>query len=194
MVVDRLIITTSPDPFTRGLDYLYGVRSLALTPEMVSLMDDLHERMSVCIWIGDHIDRVNSQLHAYLQRCHDCFHVWEQRSIQIFAAPLVQSFGIDGLCNLQTDPITLLIDVGRVVPDDWLRLVAHEYAHAHVGFPGHHPQFERSLAHLCLGLEIPPPLGQPHCKDWLRSYPDCVSTQNPLSLWRGEGINQRSLN
>jgi len=74
-----------------------------------------------------------------------------------------------------------------VVPDDWLRLVAHEYAHAHTGSPGHRVEFERSLTHLCLGLAIPPPPDQSDAKDWLRFYPDCVPTQNPLAFWRGEG-------
>jgi hypothetical protein len=54
---------------------------------------------------------------------------------QIFAAPLAQAFGLDALCNLQTDPISILIDVGRVMPEDWLLVVAHEYAHAHAGTP-----------------------------------------------------------
>lgn len=193
-MADPLIITTSTDPFTRGLDYLYGVRSLALVPEMVGLVEDLDHRTSICIWIGTHIDQVNRQLHGCLQQCHDCFHAWEQRPIQIFAAPLVRSFKIDGFCNLQTHPVTILIDAGRVVPADWLRLVAHEYAHAHAGSPGHHSQFERSLTHLCLGLDIALPLDRPQPEDWLRVSPDYVSTQDPLAFWRGEGGNGRSLN
>ncbi len=193
-MVRQLIVTTSTDPFTRGLDYLYGVRSLALVPEMVGLVEDLDHRTSICIWIGNHIDQVNSQLNGSLQQCHDCFHAWEQRPIQIFAAPLVESFKVDGFCNLKTDPVTILMDVGRVVPEDWLRLVAHEYAHAHAGSPGHHSQFERSLTHLCLGLQIPPPLDQGNQADWLRVSPAYVPTQDPLAFWRGEGENWRSLN
>jgi hypothetical protein len=185
------IVTTSTDPFTRGLDYLYGVRSLALVPEMVGVVDDLDHRTSICIWIGNHIDQVNSQLNVNLQMCHDCFHLQEQRLIQIFAAPLSPAFGMDGLCNLQINPVTILIDVGRVVPKDWIRLVAHEYAHAHGGSPGHHRRFERSLAHLCLGLQIPPPLDPPDCPDWLRFYPDCIATQDPLAFWRGQGSLER---
>jgi hypothetical protein len=184
--VGQLIITTSTDPFTRGLDYLYGVRSLALEADMVNLVYDLNQRIPICTWIGEHIDVVNAQLNAHLQTCHACFHPWEQRPIQIFAAPLAQSFGIDGLCNLQTSPITILIDVGRVVADNWLQLVAHEYAHAHVGFPGHHEQFARSLAHLCLGLAIALPLDRSNQEDGLRFYPDCLSTQDPLAFWQGK--------
>ena len=193
-LANSLIVTTSTDPFTRGLDYLYGVRSLALKPEMIDLIDQLDNRIPTCIWIGNHIEAVNRQLAGDLQTCHDCFHGWEQRPIQIFAAPLVQSFKIDGLCNLQTNPVTILIDVGRVLPKDWRRLVAHEYAHAHAGFPGHHSQFERSLAHLCLGLEIALPHHQPDQTDWLQFYPDYVPTQDPLAFWRGDGEDSRSLN
>ena len=156
-LTDSLIITTSADPFTRGLDYLYGVRGLALEPEMVNLVHDLDHRASVCTWINEHIAAVNLQLEAYLQACGDCFHPWEQPATQIFAVPLAQAFGVDGICNFQTHPMTLLVDVGRVHPQDWLLLVAHEYAHAHAGSPGHHAQFGRSLSHLCLGLGIAPP-------------------------------------
>jgi hypothetical protein len=158
---------------------------------MVDLVYDLERRIPICTWIGERIDAVNAHLCAHLQACHACFHPWEQRPLQIFAAPLAQSYGIDGLCNLQTNPITILIDVGRVVPEDWLRLVAHEYAHAHAGSPGHHQQFARSLAHLCLGLQIAPPLGQPHREDSLRFYPHCCSTQDPLAFWQG-GSERRS--
>jgi hypothetical protein len=190
----QVIITRSTDPFTRGLDYLYGLRSLAFIPEMVDLVDYLSDRQPICVWIGDHIDGVNTQLNAHLQTCHDCFHPWEQQLIQIFAAPLVQSFGIDGLCNLQTNPVTILIDVGRVIPEDWLRLVIHEYAHAHAGYPGHHSQFQRSLTHLCLGLDIPAPPDYDDREDRLRFYPNYGSTQDPLAFWRGERPVPRSLN
>lgn len=181
-----LIITASIDPFTRGLDYLYGVRSLALVPEIVDGVYDLEHRTPICTWIGRYIDAVNAQLNFYLQACHNCFHPWEQQSIQIFAAPFVQAFGIDGLCNLQTQPTTILIDVGRVVVEDWLLLVMHEYAHAQAGSSGHHQQFARSLTHLCLGLGIAPPAQQIELESYLQHYPNCRTTQEPLAFWRGE--------
>jgi hypothetical protein len=186
-LTDPLILTTSSDPLTRGLDYLYGVRRLALAPEMVSLVDERAIRNPICRWIGKHIEAVNTQLRLCLQACHGCFHSWEQPSIQIFAAPLAQVFGIDALCNFGTQPITILIDVGRVMPEDWLLLVIHEYAHAHVGSPGHHEQFAQSLTHLCLGLEIAPPFYQRGKEDTLRFYPNCPPTEDPLAFWRGEG-------
>ncbi|WP_052128342.1 hypothetical protein [Neosynechococcus sphagnicola] len=192
-MVDSLIITASKDPFTRGLDYLYGVRSLALDPEMVKQVHDLEHRSPICIWISEHIEAVNTYLQACLQACQNCFDPWEQPTLQIFATPLAQSFGVDGLCNLQTQPISILIDVGRVMPQDWLRVVVHEYAHAHAGSPGHHQQFAQSLGHLCLGLEIAPPFYQPGMEDSLRYYPSYLPTQDPLAFWRGEGEDWRSM-
>jgi hypothetical protein len=186
-LVDSLIITTSTDPVACGLDYLYGVRSLALTPEMVDLVYDLEHRTPVCIWISNHIEVVNAQLNDCLQACHDCFHAWEQPAVQIFAAPLAQSFGLDALCNFQTEPISILVDVGRVRPKDWLLLVAHEYAHAHAGIPGHHHQFARSLTHLCLGLDIASPSYQPGQEDSLRFYPGYPPVPDPLAFWQGNG-------
>jgi len=173
----------SSDPFARGLDYLYVMRGLALDPEMVDLMFDLNARSPICTWIGDRIDQVNSSLQQCLQACHRCFHLTDRPTVQIFAAPLAARFGIDGLCNLSTTPTTLLIDVGRVVPQDWLALVAHEYAHAHAGAPGHHSAFAHSLAHLCLGLAIAHP---PASENRLRVYPSYRSTSDPLAFWRGE--------
>ena len=79
-----------------------------------------------------------------------------------------------------------MIDVGRMLPQDWLLVVAHEYAHAHADVPGHHHQFAQSLAHLCLGLAIAPPLWQPSVEDNLRFYPTYSATQDPLAFWRGE--------
>lgn len=152
---------------------------------MVDRVYDLTNRVPICTWIGQHIEAVNSQLNAYVTACHACFHAWEQPPIQIFAAPLAQSFGIDALCNFQTHPLTILVDVGRVKPKDWLLLVVHEYAHAHAGSPGHHRQFARSLAHLCLGLKIIPPPAQPGIENSLRFYPYCCPTQDPLAFWQG---------
>ena len=180
----NLLVTTSADPFTRGLDYLYGARSLSLVPEMVDLVHDLEHRRPICVWIGHHIEAVNRTLAECLSACHACFHPWEQPQLQLFAVPLARSFGLDGFCNLKMEPLTILIDVGRVAPADWLLLVLHEYAHAHAGAPGHHEVFVRSLAHLCVGLGIAPP--EPLSHD-LQSYPPYRRTQDPLAFWRGDG-------
>lgn len=174
------------DPLKRGLDYLYQVRSLALEPDLITLVYNLEERIPVCLWIDRHIDWVNSQLQACLQACNDCFYPWQQPSIQIFAAPFSDPFGLDGLCNLHTSPITILIDVGRIVPQDWIALVAHEYAHAYLASPGHHFEFVQTLTHLCLGLGLDLPTVSPTAEDLWRSFPPCRRTTHPLDFWRGQ--------
>lgn len=175
----------SPDLLAWGLDYLYQMRTLAIEPDLISIVYDLEVRIPVCIGISHQIEGINSRLNTCLQACHDCFHPWQQQPMQIFAVPFSEAFGIDGLCNLQTDPITLLIDVGRVVPDDWLALVAHEYAHAYLGSPGHQADFGRILTHLCLGLGLHMPLDSlEQAIDW-HTLPFYQRTSHPLAFWLG---------
>ncbi len=161
------------------------VQRLALEPKMVDVMDNLRDRIPICTFIGNNIDRVNAQLNAYLQACHECFHPQDRKTMQIFAVPLAQSFGIDGLCNISTTPITIFVDVGRVIPQDWLCIVAHEYAHAHLGESGHSQKFASILSHLCLGLGLEPPSWKPGMEASLRSWPHCQSTRDPLAFWLG---------
>ncbi|WP_238993773.1 hypothetical protein [Calothrix sp. PCC 6303] len=184
------------DAFARGNEYLRVVQSYALEPGMVDIENSLwgyytrtlqSDQIKICTWIGNNISQVNAQLEEYLQACHECFHPQERHHIKIFGAPLAQSFGIDGLCNILSKPIIILIDVGRIAPEDWLSLVAHEYAHAHVGNAGHNQQFADVLHHLCLGLNLEPPTDdEMKIELKLRSWPYCRSTQNPLAFWMGE--------
>lgn len=180
------ILLIASDPFAQGLDYLYEMQRFAIDPALINLLDHSSDRIPVCTWIGHHITSVNAELTVCLQACHDCFHLWQQRPMQIFAVPLSPALRIDGFCNLQTDPITILIDVGRVVPDDWLALVVHEYAHAHAGSPGHHEDFVKILEHLCLGLGLEPPPAALSQQEILRSWPYCHPTKDPLAFWRGQ--------
>ena len=179
------IFTTSNDPLVRGLDYLYGLRRLAIVPDSIDVMHDSVHRIPVATWIGAHIDLINAELQVLLQACHDCFHPAAQPPIQIWAVPLAESYRICGLCNLQTTPISILVDLGRVVATDWLALVVHEYAHAHAGSPGHHPDFAASLLHLCRGLSIDLPPITPDREDRLRLSPPCQLTANSLAWWQG---------
>jgi hypothetical protein len=174
----------SVDPVHLGLDYLYQMRALAIDPELIDLVYDLKGRSAVCAWIGHHIRTVNAHLQQCLQACHACFHPWQQQSMQIFAVPFSERYGLDGLCNLHTHPITILVDVGRVESEDWLALVAHEYAHAHVGTGGHHAEFVAVLTHLGrgLGLVVPDPSAPESA--W-RTAPAYCRTSNPLAFWQG---------
>lgn len=180
------------DPGHYGLDYLYTMRSLALKPDMVNLLHQCSDRTKIYHWVGSHIDAINTRLNHLLQACHGCFHPWERPTLQIFAAPLSDTYQLEGICNLHTRPITLLIDVGRAAPEDWLALVAHEYAHARAAAPGHHHQFAQALAHLCLGLGYEALPWQPGIEVNLRAYPYTRALPDPLSFWRGEQADWRS--
>jgi hypothetical protein len=171
----------------RGYEYLDAVQHLALEPGMVDVEEQWRDR--VCTWIGDRIDVVNAKLNADLQACHDCFHPQERRQMQILATPLAGNYGIDGLCNIRVNPIVILIDVGRIPPDDWLSVVVHEYAHAHLAAPGHDQHFLKVISHLCLGLGLNwhLPLWEPGMDVLLRNWPHCDATTDPLAFWRGDG-------
>lgn len=185
-----MINSRSSDTYIRGFEYLQMVQGFALESRMVDVMENLRDNTIICNWIGQNIDSVNAQLNTYLQACHECFYPEERRNIQIFAVPLAQSLGIDGLCNIWMAPITILIDVGRMAPSDWLGLVAHEYAHAHLGSVGHNQEFANVLFHLCLGLGFPLPTWETETMEKnLRSWPYCQSMTDPLAFWRGDIVS-----
>lgn len=177
--------TISVIPFVRGYQYLTAVRQLALEPEMLDVTDDLRESERIYTWIGNHIDAINAELNAYLEACHGCFHPEQRRPMHILATPLATEYGIDGLCNIMVYPAVILIDVGRTAPQDWLSIVVHEYAHAHLGSPGHDWQFFNIISHLCLGLGLEPPRWKPDMEKYLRNWPHCASLANSLTFWMG---------
>lgn len=185
-LANTLIVTSSTDPFARGLDYLYGVRSLAPEPDMVDVMHNSVHRAPICQWIGQYIEQVNAALQVSLQACHRCISPSDRPLVKVLATPLAQSFQLDGLCNLQTTPITILIDVGRLAPEDWWLLVAHEYAHAYARCPGHHQVFTDALTRLCLGLGVVPPSGAASPETDLPFYPPYEALPDSLAFWRGE--------
>jgi hypothetical protein len=175
------------DAYTRGVEYLRVMQSFVLDPAMVDVMENLRDRMTICTWIGENIDVVNQALQCCLEACHECFYPEVRQTIRIFALPLAQSFGLDGFCNISTIPITILVDAGRVAPQNWLSIVAHEYAHAHLGSPGHCQDFAAVLFHLCLGLGLETAEAQMDATI-LRSWPPYPSILDPLAFWRGETL------
>ena len=184
----------SSDAFTKGLHYLQRMQQLALEPEMVDVMYNLRDRSTICTWIGQHIDAINAELYGHLLACYGCFYAQNRPAIQVLAVPLSPTLGIDAQCNILARPITILIDVGRVAAPDWLAIVAHEYAHAHVGHPGHSAEFCAVLSHLCLGLGLEPPPAQPDLSaaaytTALQSWPYCRSLADPLAFWRGYAVS-----
>jgi hypothetical protein len=178
-----VITSKETEKYRVGVQYLQRIQSLLPDPQMVDVMDNLRDRVSICNWIGEHIEFVNISLQAHLNACHDCFDSRDRRSIDIFATPLASSVRLDGFCNITTVPTTILVDVGRVAPADWLALVAHEYAHAHLGFPGHDQEYARVLSHLCLGLGFPQPSTIPNDRS-LYYWPPYSASIDPLAFWR----------
>ncbi|HEY9764162.1 MAG TPA: hypothetical protein V6D07_16655 [Trichocoleus sp.] len=173
------------DPVLQGTRYLETLRQITLKSVSVDLVGDLSLRLKMCGWIGLNIYKVNRRLQALLEDCQACFYPSEQPAVQIFAAPLAASLALDGVCNILSQPTTLLIDTGRVVPEDWLGAVAHEYAHAVVASPGHSVRFRQVLTHLCLGLGLLPPSSQ-KLSEALESWPPCRANPNPQGFWLGE--------
>jgi hypothetical protein len=180
-----VIARNQTETYCVGVEYLQGIQSLLPEAQMVDVMDNLRDRVSICNWIGTQIESVNISLQAHLNACHDCFDLRDRKSIQIFAIPFASSVQLDGFCNITTVPATILVDVGRVAPADWLALVAHEYAHAHLGYPGHDREYAKVLSHLCLGLGFPQPSLVPDDRS-LYYWPPYLASIDPLALWRGE--------
>lgn len=138
------------------------------------------------VWMDANLDRINAILNQHLIACQDCFFPENRVPVMILAAPIQPELGIDAFCNVRVDPATIVVDVGRIVPEDWLKVVAHEYAHAVIGSSGHSPRYAAVLQHLGLGLgfELPPMLF-PSERD-LQGLPGCRSTLDPIRFWRGE--------
>ena len=171
--------------YSAGVEYLAKIVPLLPDPQAIDLMENLRDRDRICTWIGNSIESVNCQLRANLNACADCFKPIDRRSIQIFAVPFADSIRLDGFCNIATTPTTILVDVGRVAPPDWLALVAHEYAHAHLGYAGHDREYVWVLSHLCLGLGLVQP-SSTQTETELYYWPPYRPTLDPLAFWRGE--------
>lgn len=171
------------DPVTRGVTYLRWLQSLALEPAMIAIPPHPNDQMRLCRWLGNHIGILNEQLATYVAACQACFHPEERQIIQVFATPLNPEYQVDAICNVLTSPISILVDPGRVVPQDWRKLVAHEVAHAQVGSPGHDDRFRDIMTHLCLGLGLEPPPASLSETRLLRQWPPCQSTVDPHAFW-----------
>lgn len=166
-----------------GAAYLERVRQLVPAPEMIACIEQPAAQAARASWIGRHIEAINARLRSQLADCEACFYPVDRPAVAILAAPLAAPLGLDGLCSLGHQPVVLLIDVGRLAPSDWLGAVAHEYAHAVVGSPGHGHRFRQVLTHLCLGLGLPPP---PAGSDRaIASWPPSQPSDSPAAFWQG---------
>jgi len=170
----------------QGSAYLAKMQRLALDASLVELSVSQEWKQQIDRTIALRIRAINQELETHLALCQNCFHPPRRLAIQIFATPFAQHLKIDALCNLKTEPITILIDVGRIVREDWLCAIAHEYAHAQVGIAGHHQAFLETLTHLCLGLGLTPPPPGGLSESELRNWPPCQPTRDALAFWLGE--------
>ncbi|NJN03197.1 MAG: hypothetical protein HC816_12420 [Leptolyngbyaceae cyanobacterium RM1_1_2] len=173
------------DPVLTGSDYLQQLRQVAIASDMIQLPESISQRLQINRWIGLHVESVNAQLRQYLSNCQHCFKPHQQVPAQVLAAPLSERYGIDAVCNLQTTPVTLLIDVGQIEPSDWQMAITHEYAHAQVGSPGHAEPFRQILHHLCLGLALPVPAATLTAQQ-LSSWPACRHRADKFAFWEGK--------
>lgn len=168
----------------RATQYLSLLRNLAVQPSWISLDHIANPPGAALNWIGHHIHEVNQQLNTILVDLLACFEVGQRPVVQIFAAPIAPQAGVDGFC-CDRSPATLMADPGRIVPADWPGLVAHELAHAVAGASGHGAEFDRAIAHLCLGQDLPIPAPNASA-DVLRHWPPCRYNPQPETFWLGQ--------
>ncbi len=142
--------------------------------------------LAVLTWVGRHIHHLNLQLAAILADVLNCFQPQFRPMVQIFAAPIAPKVQLDGFCNWQAQPITLVIDPSRVVQADWPHLVVHELAHAVACSAGHEAKFYQALSHLCLAQDLPLPPANSLESDVLRYWPPCRLLPQPERFWLGE--------
>lgn len=179
----QLTIFSDQTPTYRaGVEYLQQISIFLPDDRMVDVMANLRDRVSICTWIGTSIGTINLQLQSHLHACDECFDRIDRRPMQIFAVPLSASIRLDGFCNIDTNPMTILVDVGRVPAADWLAIVVHEYAHAQLGKAGHNSEYAKILDRLCLGLGLPSVRPNSSLEHWPPYRPQI----DPLAFWRGE--------
>lgn len=179
----------SPSPGTNWLEHgqMYFQWVQALLPCACRLDLDSTAYQRQLLWIGQHVHRLNQQLDRLTQSCRECFFDNTCPDVQTWAFPLDWALAADsevvGLCSLKTTPAALVIDVGQIHPDDWLGVVAHEFAHAISG-AGHGLEFQNALNHLCIGLGLPPPKTL-WDEQILQQWPPYRPVHQP-KFWQGE--------
>ncbi|MEO1068878.1 MAG: hypothetical protein AAFW95_07120 [Cyanobacteria bacterium J06638_6] len=178
---------TAPPPETdldrRAIQYLGVLRDLAVQPSWITLAHVADPPGALLTAIGQHIHRLNQRLDAILNDLLACFEPSQQPRVEIWAAPLDPTIGIDGFCNHRLAPIRLMVDPSQILAADWPALVAHELAHGVAGSSGHDDGFSRAIAHLCLAQDLPLPAANPTAAS-LRYWPPCRRRSQPEQFWR----------
>lgn len=174
------------DPVVRASAYFRWVRQLSIQPSWIAIANPDDQHLAVQTWIGRHIHIVNQHLQTILDGLLAGIQPADRPAVQILAAPIAPRVGVDGFCNLQTQPMTLVVDPSRVVVADWPHLVAHELAHAIAQAAGHGPRFHQVLSHLCMAEGWPQPPADSLHNGVLSYWPPCRSHPQPLDFWLGQ--------
>ncbi|MGF1567575.1 MAG: hypothetical protein ACFCVD_05835 [Nodosilinea sp.] len=175
------------DPVLRTTQYFRVLRELAVQADWVALAETGPSPLAALTWIGHHIHIINGQLGDILTDLLSCFEPGQHPSVQILAAPIAPKARVDGFCNLQVQPITLVVDPSRVVPTDWQNLVAHELAHGVARTAGHGLGFRQALTHLCLAQDLPLPPTVDTDDEVLKYWPPYQSNPGAEQFWIGRG-------
>jgi hypothetical protein len=170
------------DAGVRAARYLRVLRDLAINPYWIGLSESGADCSQAMESLGLHIDGVNQQLDDILQECLACFHPEKRPAVQILAAPIVPRAGLDGFCNLEVQPITLMVDPSRIMRADWNKLVIHELAHGMARSAGHGETFRDALSHLCLAFDLPEPPGAASAQV-LQSWPPYQTNPAWATFW-----------
>lgn len=170
----------SADPVVRASHYLYQVRRRSPDPNWIRMANPDHQYLAVLTWMGNHVDTLNQTFHGILTDLIACWPVHQRIAVDILVAPLDPDLGIDGFCCFHPQPITLVVDPGRIIAANWPQLVGHEVAHAMARSPGHGEPFYQALTHLCIaqGWPLPP-------RDRLPYWPPCQPHPQPEQFWLG---------
>ncbi|MEY3297848.1 MAG: hypothetical protein RLZZ597_1108 [Cyanobacteriota bacterium] len=167
----------------RANHYLRWVRQRSPQAHWVALTMPEDQHLAVLLALGQGIHRLNQQLSGLLADLLTGLRPEDRPAVQIVAAPIALKLGVDGFCQLDTQPITLVVDPSRIVVDDWPHLVAHELAHAMAQEAGHGPRFLQAIATLCLAQDLPLPPSDSLSRDLLPYWPPCRPNPAAHRFW-----------
>jgi hypothetical protein len=171
------------DPVVRANDYLRWVRQRAIQADWIALTNAEDQHLATLMAIGTSIHQLNQRLHQMLDTLLLGLRPEERPRVQIVAAPIALKVGVDGFCNLQTSPITLIVDPSRILPADWLHLVVHELAHAVTQGVGHGSRFFQTLSTLCIAQDLPLPPSDSLQRGVLPYWPPCRPNPGAEQFW-----------
>lgn len=171
------------DPVVWANRYLSWVRQRSLQADWIAITSAEVHHLAVLTVIGERIHDLNQRLNDILIALLSCLRPEEQPAIHLVAAPIALKVGIDGFCNLNTQPITLVVDPSRIAPVDWPHLVVHELAHALSQGSGHGPRFFEILSSLCLAQDLPIPPSDSLQRGVLPYWPPCRPNPDANLFW-----------